>query len=314
MFWLSFAVAAADGWREPAFACAFIVALRAVRGVSQLGRHVAPRAFGGGGVRGTRTRRRFSAASPRTRTAALTRTRDAGARARGCTTTCGAETRRSVRRFSPAERAEVRRSPRTRRRARRFGAVQAVPAPRTSTWTPSACGPRTRTRIPPGVSAFGGQGGRAGGARGGGLGSEFGGDSEAGYSETVRSELSAAVFADAPPVLLTAAQLRTQYVRRPAQTARPARGSSAAPAGGIRGRFRHVARVVYVVRRSGACVVCARDTRCLFCFTYKSSRTYKSPRSRRVSIVQRVFCSAATRGRHRVSDGRDSRRRLVREV
>jgi hypothetical protein len=83
-----------------------------------------------------------------------------------------------------------------------------------------------------GVSAFGGQGGRAGGAGGGGLGSEFGGDSEAGYSETVRSELSAAVFADAPPVLLTAAQLRTHYAAPPGSNRAPSRADSdAAPAG-----------------------------------------------------------------------------------
>ena len=73
-----------------------------------------------------------------------------------------------------------------------------------------------------GVSAFGGKDGR-------GLGSAFGselGESDAGQSETVFSELSAAVFADAPPVLLTAAQLQQHYVggREPARA-----GSSAAP-------------------------------------------------------------------------------------
>lgn len=73
-----------------------------------------------------------------------------------------------------------------------------------------------------GVSAFGGKGGR-------GLGSAFGsdwGESDAGQSETVYSELSAAVFADAPPVLLTAAQLQQHYVggREPARA-----GSNAAP-------------------------------------------------------------------------------------
>jgi hypothetical protein len=61
-------------------------------------------------------------------------------------------------------------------------------------------------------------GGRGGGRAGGGGandGSEdWGADSysEAGLSETVYSELSAAVFADAPPVLLSAAQLQQQYV------------------------------------------------------------------------------------------------------
>ena len=72
------------------------------------------------------------------------------------------------------------------------------------------------------MSAFGGKDGR-------GLGSAFGselGESDAGQSETVFSELSAAVFADAPPVLLTAAQLQQHYVggREPARA-----GSSAAP-------------------------------------------------------------------------------------
>ena len=62
-------------------------------------------------------------------------------------------------------------------------------------------------------------GGRGGGGRGGGGGANDGSEdwgadsySEAGLSETVYSELSAAVFADAPPVLLSAAQLQQQYV------------------------------------------------------------------------------------------------------
>ena len=58
-----------------------------------------------------------------------------------------------------------------------------------------------------GVSAFGGRGGRTFGSV---LGSDFGGGSEAG-SELACSELSRSVFADAPPVLLTAAQLQHHY-------------------------------------------------------------------------------------------------------
>ena len=83
-----------------------------------------------------------------------------------------------------------------------------------------------------GASALGGPGGRVGGVESV-LGSEFGGDSEAGYSETVRSELSAAVFADAPPVLLTAAQLRTHYAAAPGSHRAPSRADpgDAAPAG-----------------------------------------------------------------------------------
>ena len=56
-----------------------------------------------------------------------------------------------------------------------------------------------------GVSAFGGRSGRFGSA----LGSDWGAESEAGSE--LASELSHSVFADAPPVLLTAAQLQHHY-------------------------------------------------------------------------------------------------------
>ena len=74
-----------------------------------------------------------------------------------------------------------------------------------------------------GVSAFGGRNGRNGAI---GEGSEYG-ESEAGYSETTaRSELSAAVFAHPPPVLLTAAQLQTHYAAPPGSTRGPSRAPS----------------------------------------------------------------------------------------
>ena len=74
-----------------------------------------------------------------------------------------------------------------------------------------------------GGAAFGGRNGRNGEI---GEGSEYG-ESEAGYSETTaRSELSAAVFAHPPPVLLTAAQLQTHYAAPPGSTRGPSRAPS----------------------------------------------------------------------------------------
>ena len=270
-------------------------------------------------MRGTRTRRRFSAASPRTRTAALTRTPPAP-RARGRVRPRAAQ--RRVGRSGGSlrlERAEVR-APERPADARGDSAVQAVPREgfRPGHHQRAVRGFRRVQRRRERVR----RAGRARGRRaGGGLGSEFGGDSEAGYSETVRSELSAAVFADAPPVLLTAAQLRTRTRRRPAQTARPAariptpRPRARICEGGVSVTSRAFTTSFIIAMR----VSCARDTRCLFSsLLHIQVKSYiQKPRvagARFYRTLRASFCSPPRLARHRVSDGsdggsNDSRRR-----
>ena len=229
MFWLSFAVAAADGWREPAFACAFIalcvlyVACHNWDDTWRLGLRRGPRARDSypeallGGVSSDTYGGLDAHAAGAARGGVYDHVRRRGA-------SVGPE----VLSGSSAPRFEPPSDPQTRAAIRQYKRYRAKDFDLDTISVRSA----DSDAYSAGVSAFGGQGGRAGGARGGGLGSEFGGDSEAGYSETVRSELSAAVFADAPPVLLTAAQLRTHYAAPPGSNRAPSRADSdAAPAG-----------------------------------------------------------------------------------
>lgn len=229
MFWLSFAVAAADGWREPAFACAFIalcvlyVACHNWDDTWRLGLRRGPRARDSypeallGGVSSDTYGGLDAHAAGAARGGVYDHVRRRGA-------SVGPE----VLSGSSAPRFEPPSDPQTRAAIRQYKRYRAKDFDLDTISVRSA----DSDAYSAGVSAFGGQGGRAGGAGGGGLGSEFGGDSEAGYSETVRSELSAAVFADAPPVLLTAAQLRTHYAAPPGSNRAPSRADSdAAPAG-----------------------------------------------------------------------------------
>jgi hypothetical protein len=228
MFWLSFAVAAADGWREPAFACVFIALC-----VLFVACHNWDDTWRRGIRRGPRARDSY----PETLLGGVSSDTYGGLDARAAGASRGGvydHVRRrgvsggsDVPSDSNAPRFEPPRDPQTRAAIRQYKRYRAKDFDLDTISVRST----DSDAYSAGAGAFGGQGGRAGGV-GSVLGSEFGGDSEAGYSETVRSELSAAVFADAPPVLLTAAQLRTHYAAPPGSHRAPSRADSdAAPAG-----------------------------------------------------------------------------------
>ena len=229
MFWLSFAVAAADGWREPAFACVFIalcvlyVACHNWDDTWRRGLRLGPRARDSypeallGGVSSDT----YGGLDARAAGAARGGVYD-HVRRRGASGGSDAIFTSEAPGFEPP------RDPQTRAAIRQYKRYRA------KDFDPDAISVRSADSdaYGAGASALGGPGGRVGGVESV-LGSEFGGDSEAGYSETVRSELSAAVFADAPPVLLTAAQLRTHYAAAPGSHRAPSRADpgDAAPAG-----------------------------------------------------------------------------------
>ena len=228
MLSLSFAVAAADGWRGPAFACGFIALC-----VLYVACHNWDDTWRRGLRRGLRARDSYPEAllgGVSSDTYGGLDERAAGAsrggvydhvRRRGASGGPDAPSGSDAPGFEPP------RDPQTRAAIRQYKRYRAKDFDLDTISVRSL----DSDAYSAGANAFGGPGGRAGGM-GSALGSEFGGNSEAGYSETVRSELSAAVFADAPPVLLTAAQLRTHHAAAPGSRGAPSCADpEAVPAG-----------------------------------------------------------------------------------
>ena len=220
---LSFAVASADGWRLPAIACLFIAAcvLRVACGNwDDEWRHSQTRArsnrFGAPGAgdgeslleHGGRDCEGYGGLEGGNVSSATMRggVYDHVRRRQGGNATVGAGDHQ----FSDP--ANVPRDPNTRAAIRQYKRYRAKEFDLDNISLRSV----DSDAYSAGVSAFGGRGV---GDHGNFGGSDLGNESDAGYSETTaRSELSAAVFAGAPPVLLTAAQLQTHYLVPPRST------------------------------------------------------------------------------------------------